>query len=73
MGTPSIHVRRIANNLRIGRHRQGWTQQQVADALHLSRTTVVAIEQGKRELSLLEASRLEQCTGITVAALLSSP
>lgn len=56
--------------LRKLRAEKDMSQQQLAERLHMSRTSYIALEQGKRELSLLEAERLSDLYGISVAELL---
>jgi transcriptional regulator with XRE-family HTH domain len=46
-----------------------FTQQEVADKLKISRTSYLAMEQGKREPTLSEAERLGKILGITVEEL----
>ncbi len=45
------------------------SQKQVADKIGISRTSYIALEQGKRELNLSEAEKLSDIFGITVEEL----
>jgi len=49
--TPDIRVR-FGNRLRQLRHRQGWTQEELADVLGLDRSYIAEIELGKRNVCL---------------------
>ena len=40
-------VQRLSGRIRAARRSRGWTQQEFADRLGVSRTTVVQVEQGK--------------------------
>ena len=48
------------------REKRGFSQQDVADRLDLTRTTYIAVEQGKRELTLSEAHKLTDLFGIEI-------
>lgn len=48
------------------REKRGFSQQEVADRLDIARTSYLAIEQGKRELSLSEAHKLADMFGIEI-------
>jgi transcriptional regulator with XRE-family HTH domain len=48
----------VGQRLRDARESIGFTQQQVADALQVSRPTLVALEQGTRKITGLELRRL---------------
>lgn len=48
------------------REKQGFSQQEVADRLMIARTSYLAVEQGKRELTLSEAYKLSDMFGIDV-------
>ena len=48
----------MTNNLRDRRTEKGWTQQDLADRLGVSRQTVIAVETGKYDPSLLLAFRI---------------
>lgn len=53
------------------RKKEGASQQEVAGKLHISRASYIAIEQGKKELSLKEAGALTEIFGISMEDLLS--
>lgn len=48
------------------RNKRGMKQAEVADKLSISRSSYIAFEQGKRDLSLPEASRLADILGISL-------
>lgn len=59
MSTPYAE---LVRGIRIGK---GFSQSELADKLGLSRASYIAIEQGKRELTLSECEKLSQVLGIT--------
>lgn len=48
------------------REQRGMSQQEIADKLGISRTSYIAVEQGKRELLLSEAQKLADVFGISL-------
>jgi transcriptional regulator with XRE-family HTH domain len=48
---------------------KGFSQSELADKLGLSRASYIAIEQGKRELTLSECEKLSQVLGVTISDL----
>ena len=63
----------LGARLRLARESRGWTQQQVAERLGLSRTTMVAIEKGERQLKPEELVRLAEEYGLDLSELLQRP
>jgi len=62
----------LHKNLRKFRLAKEFTQQQIADTLEISRTSYIAMEQGKREPTLPEVERLGRLLGLTVEELSSA-
>lgn len=67
--TPTEQVR-IGERLRVSRAAAGLTQEQAAEAIQLSRTTLVAIERGDREARPEELLALAKLYGVSVHSLL---
>ena len=59
----------LGKRLRLARERVGFTQAQAADEIEVARTTLVAIESGKRQVRMEELRRLAQSYGESVNAL----
>lgn len=59
----------LGRRLRIARERVGFTQAQAADEIEVARTTLVAIENGKRRVRMEELRGLAQSYGESVNAL----
>lgn len=59
----------LGRRLRLARERVGFTQAQAADEIEVARTTLVAIENGRRRVRMEELRRLAQSYGETVNAL----
>lgn len=57
-------------NVKEWRVKQGFTQEELAGRLEMSRNTLLHIEKGDRELSLSEAKKLTELMGVSVEALL---
>jgi transcriptional regulator with XRE-family HTH domain len=58
----------LGKGLRDARKQAGFTQEQVADRVGIKRTTLVAIEQGKRNLKANELQQLVQIYGVELVA-----
>jgi putative transcriptional regulator len=56
----------VKNRLRVMRAEREWSQQQLADALEVSRQSVNAIETGKYDPSLPLAFRIADVFGMTI-------
>jgi len=56
----------VKNRLRVLRAEREWSQQQLADALEVSRQSVNAIETGKYDPSLPLAFRIADLFGMTI-------
>ncbi|HDR7319832.1 TPA: helix-turn-helix transcriptional regulator [Bacillus toyonensis] len=48
----------LENNITVGRAEKRWTQQQLADAVGVSRQTIVALEKNKYNPSLILAFKI---------------
>ena len=59
----------MKNRLKVLRAERDWTQQQLADALEVSRQTVNAIENGKFDPSLPLAFRVARLFGQPIEAI----
>ena len=63
----------MINHLRKLRAERGWSQQELADRLEVSRQSVNAIETGKYDPSLPLAFRLARLFATTIEALFDEP
>ena len=63
----------MKNRLRVLRAEREWSQQQLADALEVSRQSVNAIETGKYDPSLPLAFRIAELFGLAIEEVFSSP
>src|SRR3954465_855857 len=63
-------LRALGARIREARESTGWTQQQLADHLSMSRTTIVAIEKGERRLKPAELIQAASLLGRKVSDLL---
>jgi len=61
------------NHLRLLRAERGWSQQDLADRLEVSRQSVNAIETGKYDPSLPLAFRIAELFGRPIEAIFVSP
>src|SRR5882757_3121973 len=63
-------LRALGTRIREAREALGWTQQQLADGVRMSRTTVVAIEKGQRKLKPAELVQLANLLGRNISEFL---
>ena len=63
----------LGARLRKAREARGWTQAEVAERLGIARTTLVAIEQGQRQVRAEELIELAGLYGRSVSELLQAP
>ncbi|WP_234949300.1 helix-turn-helix transcriptional regulator [Thermoanaerobacter uzonensis] len=56
----------LKNKIREYRLKKGMTQQQLAEAVHVSTRTIISLEQGKYNPSLMLAYRLAVLFGTTI-------
>jgi putative transcriptional regulator len=54
------------NSLAELRSQRGWTQAELADAVHVSRQTIISIERGRFDPSLPLAFALARCFDTTI-------
>jgi transcriptional regulator with XRE-family HTH domain len=73
MKTNDAEKQALGKRLRKLREYQGYTQEAVAQALGLMRPSVSMIEEGRRNLTALELSRLSRLYSLPVAYLLDEP
>lgn len=67
---PNLNTAEIGDRLRIKRKSRGLTQAAVARQLEIARTTLVAIEQGQRQVKFEELQRLAQMYDTTINGLM---
>jgi len=63
----------VTNNIEKIRNGRGLTQEQVADAIGMSRTTYINMKNGKHDLTITELERLSAFFNIPVVELLDQP
>ena len=63
----------MENRLRVLRAEHGWSQQQLAEKLEVSRQSVNAIETGKYDPSLPLAFRIAEVFALTIEEVFVSP
>jgi len=63
----------VNNRLKVLRAERDWSQQDLADRLHVSRQSVNAIETGKYDPSLPLAFRIAELFGLTIEEIFTSP
>jgi putative transcriptional regulator len=63
----------MENRLRVLRAGQGWSQQQLAEKLEVSRQSVNAIETGKYDPSLPLAFRIAELFGLAIEEVFTAP
>ncbi len=56
----------MKNRLEELRTRRSWTQQELADRVEVSRQTIISLENGKYNPSILLAFRLAKCFEVTI-------
>jgi Zn-dependent peptidase ImmA (M78 family) len=61
---------KVGDRLRIAREAANTTQAEAASAIGIARTTLVAVEQGQRQVRMNELQKLARCYGTSVNALL---
>ena len=70
MASEKIQSAEVGSRLRTAREAHGITQAKAADHIGITRTTLIAIEQGKRRIQTTELSRLARLYGTSANALL---
>lgn len=63
----------MKNRLEEFRTRKGWTQQELADRAEVSRQTIISLENGRYNPSILLAFRLARLFGLQIEALFLYP
>jgi putative transcriptional regulator len=63
----------MENRLRVLRAEHGWSQQQLAEKLEVSRQSVNAIETGKYDPSLPLAFRIAELFGLAIEEVFTAP
>ncbi|RHW18993.1 transcriptional regulator [Sphingomonas gilva] len=63
----------MKNSLRVLRAERGWSQQDLAERLEVSRQSVNAIETGRYDPSLPLAFRIADLFGLTIEAIFTNP
>jgi putative transcriptional regulator len=59
----------MENHLEAMRSKNGWTQQELADRVEVSRQTIISLENGRYNPSILLAFRLARLFGVTIEEL----
>ena len=59
----------MKNHIRDARNAKGWTQQQLADQVYVSSRTIIALEKGEYNPSLLLAYRISLALEVPMEAL----
>jgi len=59
----------MKNRLEEFRNREGWTQQELADRAEVSRQTIISLEGGRYNPSILLAFRLARIFGVQIEEL----
>ena len=57
------------NRLEESRTQKGWTQQELADRVEVSRQTIISLERGRYNPSIILAFRLARQFGVTIEIL----
>jgi transcriptional regulator with XRE-family HTH domain len=68
--SPDVRVR-FGQKLRTLRKKRGWTQAELADILGLDRSYLAEIEEGKRNVCLLNLTVIAQGFGLSLSQLFS--
>jgi transcriptional regulator with XRE-family HTH domain len=63
-------LKKFGNKIRLLRHQQGLSQEQLAELCGLHRTYIGGIERGERNVSLLNMIRIARALNTTVSLLL---
>jgi putative transcriptional regulator len=63
----------MINRLRVLRAERGWSQQDLAERLQVSRQSVNAVETGRFDPSLPLAFRIAELFGLTIEDVFTSP
>jgi len=71
VGVPADVRQRFGVRLRQLRKKRGWTQAAMADILSLDRSYLAEIEEGKRNVCLMNIEVIAEGLGLTLAQLLS--
>lgn len=56
----------MKNRLEELRNRNGWTQQELADRVQVSRQTIISLERGRYNPSIILAFRLARLFGVAI-------
>lgn len=59
----------MKNRIAEFRRKQGWTQEDLADLAGVTRQTIISLENGRYNASLLLAHKLAVCFGTTIETL----
>lgn len=62
--------KRIGDNIRIARKEAGLNQEELADMLNLSRTSMVNIEKGRQALTIPKLLSISKITGFSLASII---
>jgi len=68
-----LYMRHMENRLRLLRAERGWSQQDLAERLEVSRQSVNAIETGRYDPSLPLAFRIAELFGLPIEDVFVSP
>ncbi len=61
----------MKNRLEELRSKKGWTQQELADRVEVSRQTIISLEKGRYDPSILLAFRLSKLFGLLIEDIFS--
>lgn len=68
---PSVKARCLCTVLLEARHQSGLTQKQLAERLQMPQSTVAKIENGDREVRLVELPEIAQALGLSMVQLVT--